>query len=228
MATVFISGGNRGIGLEFVRQYLNDGHSVLATCRNPESSNELQALDNGKLELFNLEVQDPTSFKALAQQLGERPIDIVIANAGVMGERNTFGAIDYHNWQTVLDVNTLGPMRLAECLIKNLAKGEAKKLVAITSKMGSIADNTSGGAYIYRSSKAALNAVFRSLAHDLKRSHNIAVTLLHPGWVLTDMGGPNALINTETSVSQMRQTIEDLSTHNSGRFLNYDAKEIPW
>lgn len=228
MATVFISGTNRGIGLEFVKQYLAEGHTVIATCRHPEKATDLQALKNGRLEILPLEVQDPKSFVSLKQALADRPIDIAICNAGVMGSRNTFGSTDYQDWLTVLDVNTLGPMRTAECLIDNLRRGTDKKLVAITSKMGSIADNGSGGAYVYRSSKAALNAAFRSLAHDLRKSDQIAVAMVHPGWVLTDMGGPNALINTQTSVSNIRNTITALNTTNSGRFLNYDGAEIPW
>ncbi|MCG8415352.1 MAG: SDR family oxidoreductase, partial [Pseudomonadales bacterium] len=151
-----------------------------------------------------------------------------INNAGVYGPRDaSFGNVDAADWTTVMQVNAIAPLLLTQHIIGSLRQGGDKKLVYITSKMGSIDDNKGGGSYIYRSSKTALNSAVRSLSVDLA-NEGFSVAVVHPGWVLTDMGGPNALIDTQTSVSGMMGVIDNLSQSNSGQFFNYDGSPIPW
>lgn len=228
MKTVLITGANRGIGLKFVQQYAADGDQVIACCRNPSKAAELNGLArHGQVQVLELDVCDGASIDQLREHLSTTSIDILINNAGVYGKRLTLGQLDYGIWMQVLQTNTLGPIRVTEALLGPLTQGNASKLVYITSKMGSIADNGSGGAYIYRTSKAALNAAVKSISLDLA-SHGAIAVAIHPGWVQTDMGGANALIDTQTSVTNMRRVIEGLKTSDNGRFLNYDGKEIPW
>jgi NAD(P)-dependent dehydrogenase (short-subunit alcohol dehydrogenase family) len=194
-----ITGANRGLGLEFARQYLANGWQVYAACRDPESASELRRLADGsgqKLLIIGLDVTDPLSIKAAAAELAGRAIEVLLNNAGVGGVRGqTIGNIDYKAWAKVLDVNTLGPMRVAEAFVDNVARSERKLIVTIISGMGSIADNTSGGAFAYRSSKAAVNMVMRSLAIDLA-PRGITCVVVNPGWVQTDMGGSPRHLNT--------------------------------
>lgn len=230
MATVLITGTNRGIGLEFVKQFLAREDTVLATCRDMGSATELRQLKNDtrKLHIFELDVSSQKSMEDLTLQLAGHAIDIFINNAGVYGPRDsTFGKVSANEWAKVLQVNAKAPMILTQLLIDNLRDGSDKKLIYITSKMGSIDDNKGGGSYVYRSSKAALNAVVKSISVDLRDS-GFSVTVLHPGWVQTDMGGPNALIDVTTSVSKMIDVIDNLNFHNSGSFFNYDGGIIPW
>ena len=230
MATVLITGTNRGIGLEFVKQFLAREDTVLATCRDMGSATELRQLKNDtrKLHIFELDVSSQKSMEDLTLQLAGHAIDIFINNAGVYGPRDsTFGKVSANEWAKVLQVNVKAPMILTQLLIDNLRDGSDKKLLYITSKMGSIDDNKGGGSYVYRSSKAALNAVVKSISVDLRDS-GFSVAVLHPGWVQTDMGGPNALIDVTTSVSKMIDVIDNLNFHNSGSFFNYDGGIIPW
>ena len=230
MSTILVTGANRGIGLEFVKQYLEKGDSVIATYREEESSKELINLSQEKLDLkiLKLDVASDGSMKDFCQHLGNQPIDIFINNAGVYGPRDSnFGKVDEENWLPVLRINAVAPLLLTQLLIENLRRGKSKKLLYVTSKMGSIDDNKGGGSYVYRSSKTALNSVVKSISVDL-RSEAMAVAVLHPGWVRTDMGGPNGLIDTETSVSGMVQVIENLTLETSGAFFNYDGTVIPW
>lgn len=230
MSTVLITGTNRGIGLEFVKQYLDRGHKVLATCRNPDDKGELAdlAAANHSVTLMALDVGSEESRASFAAALADTPVDIFINNAGVYGPRDaSFGKVDAQEWQQVLFVNSIAPLLLTQEIIANLRKGSDRKLVYITSKMGSIDDNSGGGSYIYRSSKTALNSVVRSLSVDL-RDEGFSVAVLHPGWVQTDMGGPNALIDTLTSVSGMIDVIDNLSQANTGQFFNYDGQPIAW
>ena len=228
MPTVLITGASRGIGLEFARQYAADGWTVLAGTRNPDTL--AAALDGapGEFAAVRLDVCDPASVAILSERLRGIPIDLLINNAGLYGPRRPpLGGIHYPTWSDVLNTNVLGAMRVTEALVDNLRAGTEKCIVAISSKVGSMTDNTSGGGYIYRSSKAAMNSVFRSLAIDLG-SEGIRVVILHPGWVRTDMGGPNALIDPPESVAGMRRIIADLTPEESGRFFNYDGNAIPW
>lgn len=231
MPTVLITGANRGIGLEFARQYAAEGWRVFATCRAPAEAHELEALagtSDGAIGVHPLDVADPTSVAAAARALAGEAVDLLVNNAGLYGPRGvSFGDIDYEAWEEVLRVNVLGPIRVADAFVDHVARGDGRKIVALSSRMGSIADNTSGGAYIYRSSKAALNAAMRSLALDLA-GRGIACCVFHPGWVKTRMGGPSAAIDVGTSVAGMREVIAGLSARTSGRFYSYDGGEIPW
>lgn len=230
MATVLVTGSNRGIGLEFVKQLLTRGDRVLATCRDIEAATELQALSTkpGSLELLELDVCSAESMQNLPRRLNGEAIDILVNNAGVYGPKSTgFGEVDGELWSQVLHVNSIAPLLLTQLLIDNLRQGSSKKLLYVTSKMGSIDDNKGGGSYIYRSSKTALNSVVKSLSIDLA-SEGFKAAVLHPGWVLTDMGGLDAQIDTKTSVSGMLQVIDALTAEQSGSFFNYDGSIIPW
>ena len=230
MATILITGTNRGIGLEFTKQYLARGDRVIATCRDIEAADVLKKLrsDHDKLEVRQLDVSSAESILEFVQQLADTPIDIFINNAGVYGPRNAkFGEVDGQLWASVLQVNSIAPLMLSQLLMPNLRQGTDKKMVYLTSKMGSIDDNSGGGSYIYRSSKTALNSVVKSLAIDLA-GEGFRAAVLHPGWVLTDMGGQNALIDTKTSVTGMLQVVDDLDQQSSGSFFNYDGSIIAW
>ncbi|MBL4572795.1 MAG: SDR family oxidoreductase [Gammaproteobacteria bacterium] len=234
MATVLITGTNRGIGLEFTKQFLARGDRVIATCRNIDAADGLTQLSRSddelgaKLEVRQLDVASLESMQEFVRQLTDTPIDIFINNAGVYGPRSSkFGEVEAQDWASVLQINSIAPMILSQLLMPNLRQGKDKKMVYLTSKMGSIDDNSGGGSYIYRSSKAALNSVVKSLAIDLAEE-GFSAAVLHPGWVLTDMGGPNALIDTETSVAGMLKVIDELDLQSSGSFFNYDGSIIAW
>jgi len=226
MPTVLIVGANRGIGLEFAQRYAADGWTVIATARDPSS---LAAAGlGGAVETLGLEVTDPASVAAFATALGDRPLDVAIHNAGIYGPRGMgFGALDYDAWDEVVRVNGLAPLRVAEAIADNVAASDQKKLVAISSRMGSIASNARGGDYIYRSSKALLNCAWHSMAIDLA-PRGIVACLFHPGWVRTDMGGAEADISVAESVAGMRQVIAGLTPAASGKLWNYDGAELPW
>ncbi len=227
MPTVFITGAGRGLGLEFARQYAADGWRVIGTCREPATADALARLQ-GDVEIHPLDVTDHARIQALAKTLKRDTIDVLLNNAGLYGPRPTpFGDVDYDAWRTVMNVNAMSPLKVCESFVDHVAGGDLKVMATLTSKMGSMADNTSGGSYIYRSSKAALNAVMKSLAADLK-SRAITVIVLHPGWVRTDMGGPSALIDADESISGMRQVIGGARLEDSGCFFNYDGKPVPW
>ena len=226
--TILITGTNRGIGLEFTQQYAADGWNVIACCRDPLASSALQALASAhnNIEIIALDVANFTQINAVALQLENRKIDVLLNNAGVYPE-SSLGNIDYDEWATAFKINTMAPVKMAEAFMSNIAASELKKIATLSSKMGSLDDNTSGDSYIYRSSKTAVNMVMKSLAIDAK-PHGISVVTLHPGWVQTDMGGPNGLVNTQTSVTGLRKVIADVSLANSGKFIAYDGKEIAW
>lgn len=232
MHTVLITGANRGIGLEFCRQYAAEGWRVLACSRDPDKADalaRLAVLYPGLIALHTLDVADHAQIERLAQELGSESIDLLINNAGIYPDSDTlgFGHTDYAEWLQAFRINTMATLKMAETFAPHLARGKQKVIVAITSKMGSIADNVGGGSYLYRSSKAALNMVVKSLAIDLKPGGIIAV-VFHPGWVQTDMGGPNAMIPAEQSVSGMKQMIGRLTAADSGKFFGYDGQAIPW
>ena len=231
MPSTLITGANRGIGFEFARQYLAVGWQVYAACRDSDSASDLRRLadpSDHKLRIIALNVTDPTSVKAAAAELDGKAIDVLVNNAGVGGPRGqSIGNIDYETWARVLDVNTLGPMRIAEAFVDNVAQSERKLMVTLTSGMGSIADNTSGGAFAYRSSKAAVNMVMRSLAINLA-PRGITCVVVNPGWVRTDMGGPQATLTATDSVKRLRHLIETLGPKQSGKFFNYDGREYAW
>jgi NAD(P)-dependent dehydrogenase (short-subunit alcohol dehydrogenase family) len=209
--SVLITGANRGLGFEFAKQYLADGWQVYAACRDPDSASELRRLADAsghKLRILNLDVTDLSSVKGAAAEVDGQAIDLLINNAGIGGPRGqTVGNIDYEAWAKVLDANTMGPMRVSEAFVDNVARSERKLIVTLTSGMGSIADNTSGGSVAYRSSKAAVNMVMRSLAIDLA-PRGITCVVVNPGWVQTDMGGPH-----DHNPSRKRDKSETVDRH---------------
>ena len=226
--SVLITGTNRGIGLEYVKQYAEAGWQVYATVRNRTEAPALQSLAARfeSIRVLALDVADVSAIKTLATQLEGLPLDIIISNAGVYPE-SSLGHTDASAWLQAFQINTLASYYLAEAFLPHLQRSAAGKLIAMTSKMGSIDDNGSGSEYIYRSTKTALNMVVKSLAIDL-RTHGICVAALHPGWVRTDMGGPNGLIDCATSVRGLRQVITQLTPEKSGSFIAYDGKTVPW
>jgi NAD(P)-dependent dehydrogenase (short-subunit alcohol dehydrogenase family) len=226
LPSALITGANRGIGLAFVRALAAEGWRIHACCRHPDKAKALKAVA-GEVVAHRLDVTDGLQVAGLARGLVEEPIDLLINNAGRYGSRVGFGKTPYDEWLEVLKVNTVAPLRMAERFVEHLARSEGKLLVNISSRVGSIADNGSGGSYVYRSSKAALNMVTKSLSVDLA-PRGITVVAFHPGWVRTDMGGESATLAAEESVARMRAVIARLTTADSGRFLSHDGGEIPW
>jgi NAD(P)-dependent dehydrogenase (short-subunit alcohol dehydrogenase family) len=225
MPTVLVTGANRGLGLEFARQYAADGWSVVATARKPDESGELKALP-GDLSVEALDVRDFDAVASLADRLGGRPIDVLIANAGTSGPQRIESAADSEAWLETFAVNSVAPVRLAFALLGSVEAARGK-LVAITSKMGSIEDNGSGGYIAYRSSKAALNAAWKSLSIDVA-GRGVVAAVLHPGWVQTRMGGAAAPLRPPESVAGLRRVIATLTPAQSGGFFNHDGTPIPW
>lgn len=226
MKQLLITGANRGIGLEFTQQYLANGWRAYATYRQTPGTH-LTALACDQLTLLPLDVTQDDSILALQQQLNGIDLDLIINNAGIFGPRDqTLGTVSRQTWLEVLNVNSVAPLMLAQALESNLAS-KGGTLAIVSSRMGSIDENDSGELYIYRSSKTAVNQVVKSLSIDLK-SQGITVVALHPGWVRTDMGGPNGAIDTQTSVRGLRQVLATLSSNDSGRFINYDGSAIAW
>lgn len=229
--SVLITGANRGIGLEFVRQFLTEGWQVYATCRQPERADALNRLaetTGARLQVQPLDVTNDRQIENLRALVGQAPLDILINNAGTYGQKNGgFGATDAKAWEQAMRVNVIAVMKMMEAFADSVARSQHRIIANISSKMGSMANNGSGGSYVYRSSKAALNAITVSAARDLI-SRGISVVALHPGWVRTDMGGPNALIDVEQSVTGLRQVIAALSPEQSGTFLDFKGQVIPW
>ncbi len=230
MTNVVITGANRGLGLGFVKNYLGKNVDVVSTTRDLKSSKELLALKEkfpNNLEIFELDLVKESGGYTLENFLGDRPIDIVINNAGVGSTNQHFEAVSPKPWLEVLKVNLIAPLIITQSIINNVKKGSDKKIYFLSSQLGSIGDNASGGMYIYRSSKTGLNQVVKSLSVDLK-PQGITVVSLHPGWVKTDMGGPNAPVSIDESIEGMMQVIDATDIRDTGRFLNYDGKELPW
>ena len=229
--TVLVTGATRGIGLELARQYLQAGWRVHACCRRPEKAPELSRLAasaDGLLSVHPLDVTNPAQLAALPAVLGSEPLDILINNAGVYGQDDAdFGNTDVAAWLETFHVNAIAPLKIMEALVEPIARSRRRVMACVSSKMGSMADNRSGGSYVYRSSKAALNAVVMSAAVDL-RHRGITVVALNPGWVKTDMGGPNAEITVVESVSALRAILDRVGPADSGRFIDVDGTTIPW
>lgn len=237
-ATVLITGSNRGIGLEFVRQYAADGWTVIATARDINDAKELKGLAaaHKNITLKKLDIIDEDSVKALAKDLKGQPIDILINNAGVLGDipSQTFGGYKLSVFQQVMNVNAFGALAVSEALHENVIASGQKKIIAITSGAGIISGKGAGGPLsFYRQSKVALNMGMRGIAHDLK-DKGVIVGIIAPGAVDTAMRreivGEKAINDQrpEASVSSMRKVIADLSMASSGQPLNYDGKEMPW
>ncbi len=219
MPAVLITGANRGIGLEFARQYAAEGWEVIATARQPSA--ELDALE---VRVEALDMRDLLAVERFGDRIDK--LDLLVANAGTYGPRQIRSAEEGEGWAETFAVNTIAPFLLARSLLEQVA-ASGGKLIGISTRMGSIGDNDSGGFIAYRSSKAALNAAWRSLAIDA-RGRGVAAAVLHPGWVQTRMGGPSAPLQPAESVAGMRRVIESLGTERSGGFFSYDGSEIPW
>ena len=217
MPTVLITGANRGIGLELARQYSADGWTVIATAR--EESAELGELG---VEVSRLDMRDFDAVVRFGQAIDT--LDLLIANAGTYGPRSPATAEDAEAWSETFAVNTIAPFLLAQSVLAAVERSGGK-LIAISTKMGSIADNGSGGFVAYRSSKSALNSAWKSLAVD---NPTVVCAVLHPGWVQTRMGGESAPLSPQDSVTGMRRVIEGLGRDQSGGFFAYDGAEIPW
>ncbi|HEY8037414.1 MAG TPA: SDR family oxidoreductase [Methylobacter sp.] len=231
MATVLITGANRGLGLEFCRQYAEQGWHVIACARNPDDAFDLNNLagHHSNIQLETLDVSELEQIDALSRKLADLAIDVLINNAGIYADNknNGFGHFDYQAWTNSLLINAQAPVKMTEAFLPHIKKSDKKLIIAISSLMGSMADNDSGGSVFYRSSKAALNAAMKCLAIELK-DQSVGVLIFHPGWVKTDMGGPNALINAGPSISGMRTLIENFSLDQSGSFVKYDGTPMPW
>jgi NAD(P)-dependent dehydrogenase (short-subunit alcohol dehydrogenase family) len=226
MPTVLITGAARGLGLDFTKQYAARGWKVLACARKPDGLKGIK----GDIHHHALEVSDYKAVKALSARLSGEAIDVLICNAGVGGERGSnaqdLGTLDPALWRHIFEINTLAPLMMAEAFVEQVARSQQKKLIAISSILGSIANNN-GGRYFYRASKTALNMEWSVLARDMEPRGVICVAL-HPGWVQTDMGGPTATLTIEQSVPGMVKVIDALKKSDNGRFLQYDGSELPW
>lgn len=233
MPSVLITGANRGLGLGLTKAYLAKGWAVTATCRDPDNAPELKAL-SGKIHFHPMDVTDSDQVDALAKEIEGQPLDVLINNAGVLGSPNfdkggagqMLGDIDYDGFRYTLEVNTLAPLKVTEALLPNLELGEQKKLIALTSRMGSMAE-MEGGFIAYRTSKAALNAVMRNLSIALKEK-GIAVAVLHPGWVKTDMGSEAAPVEIADSVKGLIEQIDHLHLEHTGCCKDHTGETIPW
>lgn len=230
MKKILITGANRGIGLALTKTYLQAGWHVLATCRDPLLATELNSLAPTfpELQVFALDVTNYDQMEELSEKLAPVPIDIVINNAGIYGPKDyAFGETDIEAWREVMEVNVFSTMRLAELFYSHLCNGNEKVFAAISSKVGSHTMNTKGGGYIYRSSKAALNSVVKSLSNDLL-GEGIRTVAIHPGWVQTEMGGPDALITPDESANGIYSVLSHFVDAQSGGFYDYSGDAIPW
>jgi NAD(P)-dependent dehydrogenase (short-subunit alcohol dehydrogenase family) len=219
MPSVLITGANRGIGLELARQYAGDGWEAVATAR--QTSPELEAL---RVRVESLDMRDLEAVAGFGRRI--QSLDLLIANAGTYGPRSVTSAEDARGWSDTFVVNSIAPFLLAQAVLPQVAAVRGK-LIAISTRMGSIEDNSSGGFIGYRSSKAALNAAWKSLAID-SRGQGVTCAVIHPGWVQTRMGGASAPLAVEDSVTGIRRVIDGLDPEQSGGFYNYDGSPVPW
>ncbi len=228
--TVLITGANRGIGLALTHACLRRDDQVIACCRDPYNARALHQLSEiyPNLSIHQLDVSRGEDYLHLKHAIGDQAIDLLVANAGVLGPQlQGFGQVDYHAWAEVFAINSMAPLRLAEHFFDNLKDSERRTLVCISSVMGSIDLNQEGGSYLYRSSKAALNAVVKSLAIDLA-GDGVHVLAIHPGWVKTQMGGEGAVVEADECAVTLLETLDRLPAGTSGQFLSYDGKPLTW
>lgn len=229
MPHALITGANRGLGLEHTRQLLARGWTISAAVREPAKANELSALapDDGRLRIYSYDGAQLDSAQSLKPQISE-PIDLLFANAGVHGRDSLhFGAAANEAFIDTMRINALAPLALVEAFADQVAQSQLKVIALQSSQMGSISDNGSGSAYAYRASKAALNAVGKSLSLDLA-DRGIVTLILHPGWVRTDMGGPNGLLTVQESVEGQLDLIARANPAMNGRFFHVSGKDIGW
>ncbi len=233
MERVLVTGASRGLGREFVRQYLDRGCHVFAGCRAPEEAHELSTLadeSSGTLEILGLDVTEQAAIEAAVSVVEAQPpghLDVLINNAGLSPRGERFGNVDAQRMLSVFAVNTVAPLMVAQCAVGALAAAQRPRLVNISSSMGSITQKDYGRHYSYGASKAALNMVTRASAHDLAEQ-GIIVTALHPGWVRTDLGGAHAALDPATSVAGMIDVIERLTPADSGCFYTWKGEYHPW
>ena len=230
MATVVITGANRGIGLELAKQYAAAGDRVYAFCRSPGSAeklNEAAAASGGKLSVHAMDVGDAASIAAGADAVGDAPVDILINNAGILGGAvQKLDEIDFDAWIDAFKVMTIGPFRVVQAFLKNLRAAPNAKIMTVTSQLAA-STWPFGGTYAYSSAKAGVNKVMQTMALDLK-GENIAVSMIHPGWVKTDMGGPGADITAEESAAGIRNVIASLGAADTGKFYKWNGDIHPW
>lgn len=230
---VLVTGANRGLGLEFVRRFAARGDRVLATCRRPDAADALQELGRahpGRIEILPLDVTDSKAIAATAERVradGDGSLDILVNNAGVSPRGEELSNLDPGRMLTVLSVNTVAPMIVARHLRSLLLAARHPRIANISSAMGSLTRKDDGRHYSYAASKAALNMLGLAAAHDL-RNEGIIVVALHPGWVRTDLGGPNATLSPAASVAGMVDVIAGLTLQDSGRFIAFDGTDHPW
>lgn len=231
MKTALVTGANRGLGLEFTRQLANKGYRVIATARNPKTSEALNELANMNeaIEVVALDVTDGSSIEGLSQTYSDTAIDLIIANSGTSGEKGvTIGNIEKENFMNVMATNCFGVVKTADCFLSQLEQSEDKTILVVSSRMGSISDNDSGRSYAYRASKTAVNSVMHSFAIDVK-DRGIKVMLIHPGWVKTDMGGDNGLVDVTDSVTGMLTELDKHGASSHGEVLRrFDGGTIAW
>ena len=225
MKNILITGANRGIGLKFA-EILSANNNIYATARDITNADDLKKFDN--TELLELDLLNKDSIKSFCSELKDIPLDMIINNAGIFQDEQMEETIlDPELWLDEIMINAIGPVVLSQKLKENIMSGNDKKIIFISSQMGSIDDNYSGGYYFYRTSKSALNSAAKSLSIDWK-ADGISVLMLHPGWVRTDMGGSNAKLNIDTSVRKMLDVINSLDMGKTGTFLNYEGKKLEW
>lgn len=232
MDSVLITGANRGIGFEFTKQFYDAGWRVFACCRDPaaENSRDLNMLSGWSsryVTVHRLDVTKQDEVDSLAQRLAPETIDIVINNAGVNGPKQAFGATDYAQWADAMATNVFGPMKVAEAFVEHVARSERKIIATVSSRMGSITQAEADERHAYRSSKAAVNMVMKNLAGYVA-DRGITSVSFSPGWVKTEMGGPDAPVEIEETVSGMRKILERLTLEDSGKFIHFDGTELPW
>ena len=225
--TAVVTGANRGIGLGLVRALVGRGTDVIAATRDPDRATELAAIAG--VRIVGCDVSDGDSVRGLAEAIGAAPIELLINNAGVYGgDQQTVRGVDFADAMRTFEINALGPLRVTLALLANLRRaGTLAKVVHVTSGMGSIGDNGSGGFYAYRMSKAALNMAAKSLAIDLRRDDIVSV-VINPGWVQTDMGGPSATVSVDDSVAGMLREIDALTLADTGTFRNWRGGQYAW
>jgi NAD(P)-dependent dehydrogenase (short-subunit alcohol dehydrogenase family) len=224
MPTILITGAGRGLGLELARRFVDLGWETLGTVRDPAKG---AAMPKGS-QTFLCDSTDRSSLARLARDLAGKPIDVLFCNAGMFGKRKqSVGTVDYDTWAEVMRVNVFSPMACVEALVDNVAASARRQVVMMSSRMGSMGENAAGGEVVYRSSKAALNAVTKSLSIDLA-PRGITVVAVHPGWVQTDMGGPAAALTPTESVAGLADVVLGLGPASNGGFLNHDGAPIAW
>ena len=223
MPTILITGAGRGLGLALARRFVELGWETLGTVREPAKG---AAMPKGSQTLL-CDVTDRAALARLGRDLKGKPIDVLFCNAGMFGKRQqSLGSVDYDLWAEVMRVNVFAPMACVEALVDNVAASARRQIVMMSSRMGSITEN-GGGEVVYRSSKAALNAVTKSLSIDLA-PRGITAIAVHPGWVQTDMGGPRASLTPEQSAQGLADVVVGLTAAGNGRFFNHDGSEIAW